>query len=432
MILSRRSGPSVWSDIAMLWGGLLVATFVTDLVRRAPLSPFRDVIISQSYPFLIALCLLVITAAILCRSSLEETWRGIVDASPVAFLIAAIAGIVGPWNDGSGTIALAPGDAALFVITGGILPFGIGPEAITRVAVVVFSIMTGFIASRRGFPTPRVLLIVLASWFAACVPLLVQSWIALASSVARDLPLQHSLDASRALGATIANSYWANFQADRFFSGIGSQVEIASAFSGAALGLVFLAITLLVRHRLTMLPLLRSLMHRKTLLFLSPVVAGFLIGLRGFRLSWGGLDLLSLALAVMTISAWVLWERWRVERKEIADICLLFSFAGGLLLGWPVLALLAALFALGRAADLSMPILRRSLSAGLLVALGGSIAVRSAVLPPALFDTVLLWSILTALLLGFEKKIDSWLRYGFFLVIGLGWIVTLIRFSLSS
>jgi hypothetical protein len=40
--------------------------------------------------------------------------------------------------------------------------------------------------------------------------------------------------------------------------------------------------------------------------------------------------------------------------------------------------------------------------------------------------------VLTACVIGFEKKIDSWLRYGIILAIGMGWALTLFRFSLPS
>lgn len=432
MILSRRSSSTFWSDIGLLWGGLLVAAFVTDLVRRAPLSPYRDVIISQSFPFLAALCCIVAVTVLLGRLLWDDVWKGMVAIAPAIWLVAAVIASVGPWNDGSGSIALAPADVGLFVITGGILPFGLGPEAVVRLAAILFSITVGILASRRGLATPRALLITIVGWIAACIPLLAQSWIAFASALFRDLPLQHALDASRALGVVLANSYWSNFQADRFFSGIGNQVDIAASFAAAALCVIFVAAMLFAMNARAIVSVMREFIARETLLVLSPVAAGFLIGLRGLRWSWNGIDILSVLLGCLAVGTSIVWSKTRLNRKEIADVSLLLALVSGLLVGWPVLALLVALFVLGRASEMPMRVLRESLSAGLLVAIGGSVAVRSAILPPAIFDMVILWAVLTALLLGFQKKIDSWLRYGFFIGIGAGWILTLIRFAMKG
>jgi hypothetical protein len=432
MILSRRGTSSVWADIAVVWGGFFLAMLVTDLVRRAPIASFHTVVFAYVYPLSIAFCLLVMTAALMARSSWEEVWRGLIDASPIAFLIATVAGIVGPWNDGSGAIALAPMDAAMFVVTGGALPVSVGPIALARVLLLAFAVMTGLIASRRGFGTPRAILTAIVSWIAACVPLLAQSWIALGAAITRRLPLEHSLDALRALGVAVTHSYWSNAQADRFLSGIGDQVGIASALSAAALGLVLIAVVLAWRYLSVFVSWIRSYPRRMLLLVFSPLLAGFLIGIRGTRMSWTGLDILAVVLLLCMVFAWFVWDRWGTERKEIGEAACLFAFASGFVMGWPVVALLAALGALGSGRMRSMLVLRASIAAGILVAIGGAAAVRSGVFPSALFDIALLWGVLTACVIGFEKKIDSWLRYGIILAIGMGWALTLFRFSLPS
>jgi hypothetical protein len=168
------------------------------------------------------------------------------------------------------------------------------------------------------------------------------------------------------------------------------------------------------------------------LLVFSPLLAGFLIGIRGTRMSWTGLDILAVVLLLCMVFAWFVWDRWGTERKEIGEAACLFAFASGFVMGWPVVALLAALGALGSGRMRSMLVLRASIAAGILVAIGGAAAVRSGVFPSALFDIALLWGVLTACVIGFEKKIDSWLRYGIILAIGMGWALTLFRFSLPS
>lgn len=433
MILSRRgTSSSLWADIAVVWGGFFLTMFVTDLVRRAPIASFHDAVFTHVYPLSVALCFLALTAAALARSSWEDVWRGLIDASPVAFLLATIVGSIGPWNDGSGAIALAPMDAVMFVVTGGVLPVSVGPIVLARVFLLAYAGMTGLIASRRGFATPRCVLVAVASWIAACIPLLAQSWIALGAAIARRLPLEHSLDALRALGAAVTHSYWSNAQADRFFSGIGDQVEIAAALSGAALCLVLLAAAIKGRHFRTVVSWMRVYPRRTMPLVFSPLLAGFLMGIRGTRLSWTGLDALSIVLMFCMAFAWFVWDRWGTEQKEIGEAASLFAFASGGVMGWPVVALLVALFASGYGRMRSMRVLRAAISAGFLVAIGGAVAVRSAVFPPALFDTALFWGVLTAVVVGWEKKIDSWLRYGVILAIGMGWAVTFLRFSLPS
>jgi len=301
-----------------------------------------------------------------------------------------------------------------------------------RISVLVFSIIVGIMATRRGLHTPRAILLGIGAWIFACVPLLAQSWIAFVAAAARDLPLQHALDASRALGVVLTNSYWSNFQADRFFAGIGNQVEIAASFSAAAFCIVLAAKILFTLNARTMMPLLRRIFERSSLLIVSPFIAGFLIGLRGLRLNWNGLDILSVVLTIVVFLSWFAWKGLRVERKDIADFCLLFALVGGFVLGWPALALVLALILLEYIASARLRAPVMAVSAGLLAALGGTVALRSAVLTQGVFDILVIWGLLTAAMIIFEKKIDSWLRYGFFVFIGLGWALTLIRFGMNG
>jgi hypothetical protein len=70
-----------------------------------------------------------------------------------------------------------------------------------------------------------------------------------------------------------------------------------------------------------------------------------------------------------------------------------------------------------------------SIAVGLLTVMGGAVGARSNVLPRAVFTAALVWAILAGIIIWAKKapiKSVFWLRYGFFILLGGGWVITLL------
>jgi len=434
-----RSSKSLRRDLALVWAGVVAAGLLAGIAHRAPLSGFLASGITQPLAVLSALVVLAVVVSFAARMKMDALWSGLIASSPVAFIVGLVMASVGIWNDGSGTVALAPLDAGLFIVTGGLLPAGVGPEALVRGTVLGCAVMTVMIVHRRGMPTPRAVLVGIVGWFAAAIVLLSQSGIALLASVTRRLPLEHALDASRALGVMLANSYWANFQADRFFAGIGKQSDVNAALTAAALMVALAVIASFVAlvawlhgGMRAITSLARRLVVVPLLLVLSPFIAGFAIGLRNQRYDWSLLDILSVALAVVSVLAWLAWWRFGRDLEDLASderehperplpsglvtpdevqtlrtglaaVALVMS----LILGWPAVAIVFALFVISWLASADAfgwatvkplrPLLWIAWSA-LFVAFGGVIAMRSSILSTAVFGAICTWAVVSCLI----------------------------------
>lgn len=466
----KRIALTLTQSILLVWGGGVVANLVAALVRRAPVPAMLDLGIAVPLSVLAGLLAVTLTTSLLSRVRLEQLWQQLVLAAPFAFIAGTVASVIGIWNDGSGTVALAPLDAVLFVITGGILPTGIGPEAVVRVSVLAFCIMGMLMLRGRGLHTSRAILIGVAAWAVSSILLLSESWIVLAASIARGLAFQNALDATRILGALHTNSYWSSFQADRFLVGIGQQVDIAGTLSSLALmflltfGLLKLVALVGLKNRMVAFAALaKRTFGRALLILVSPLLAGLICGLHNQHLLWNGLDVIAVLVALVVFFAWFMWWHFGRDLEDLAtdevqhpnrplpsgavqldelqsirSILLIVALVGGFLLGWPVFVTLLALFTVatfsssdlfGWTSSLKWRIPVWSVAAGLLVIFGAAVGARSAVLPRPAFTVALVWAILVGAIVwtkNAQLKSAFWLRYGFFVLLGGGWIVTLL------
>lgn len=466
----KRLSWSLAQTVAFMWGGAMVAGILAAVIERAPIPGFILLGLSIPLLFVVSLLTAVLVASTLSRVSVGQLWAQVLTVIPFAFLGGTIAGAIGMWNDGSGAVALAPLDALLFVATGGMLPLGTGPLGVVRVSVIVCCAALVLILRARGTHSSRAALIGIASWVAASIVMLSESWIILAASIGRSLAFQNALDATRLMGALHANSYWASFQSDRFLAGIGQQIQVASTLSAAALVFLMSIVVLklifiqsLAQRMAAAVALAKRLAGRAFLLLVSPAVAGFLIGGRGARLAWNGLDIIVVLVAVTVVCAWFMWWHFGRDIEDLAtdevsnpnrplpsgivqldelrsmrNILVIVALVGSFILGWPVFALTAALFvvtslasgtAFGWSAHPTWRIPVWGIVALLVTVFGGAVGSRSLVMPRDVMAAGIVWGIVAGLISWQKKRPVSsafWLRYGFFILLLAGWAASLL------
>lgn len=471
MILTqKRLSWSLTQTVAFIWGGAMVAGILAAVIERAPIPGFLLLALSIPLSFITALLAALLVASLVSSVKVEQLWAQLLTAIPFAFMAGAIAGAIGIWNDGSGAVALAPGDAFIFVVTGGILPLGVGPLAVVRVATLVCCVSFVLILRARNVPSARAAIAGVASWIVASVVMLSESWIILAASLARSLAFQNALDATRIAGTLFTSSYWTSFQPDRFFASIGQQIPSASLLAGAALmflcgivALKFIFIQTLAQRAVAAIALTKRMIGRAFLLLLSPALAGFLIGGRALRLTWNGLDILAALVALTVISSWFMWWHFGRDIEDLAtdesanpdrplpsgivqldelqalrSILVIIALVGSFLLGWPILAITFALFVVtslasgtsfGWSAHPTWRIPVWGVVALLITVFGGVIGARGPVIPRMVVGAGIVWGIVAGITVWQKKRPSAsafWLRYGFFVLLIAGWAASLL------
>ncbi|MFA5901449.1 MAG: hypothetical protein WC829_20295, partial [Hyphomicrobium sp.] len=334
---------------------------------------------------------------------------------------------------------LAAGQAVSFILTAGLFPMKVGPEALVRFTVLALAVLAVVSAWRSQLSRVRAILAGVVVWACGAFILLVQSWLAMSVAAVRGLAIANPEDAMRALSAIHTNAHWSNFQADRFFAGIGRQFDAAVSLSSSAI-LVLVCAAILAALAMRTQPWTRrgvilALIARlfvmedfASIVSASALTAGFVAGLHGTRFAWTALDVVAVLLLVGAFKAWFMFrafgreietlptdERSHPERplpsglvsvddfRMLRAVSLAFAVVSGVLLGWPVLLALAALIAvdeISSAAGWSADPWRRGAavasSAALLVAVGGLSAVRSPQFPLHLGRLAIAWAVVAA------------------------------------
>lgn len=433
----RRSWNPAASAVAV-WGGAVAASALAAIASGQAPTVIAAVIARPI--ILAAACLFAcLAASLILRQRADSAWSDIMRMLPAALGVGVLASWLGVWNDGSGAIPLAPGQAAIFALTAGLFPMKIGPEALLRFAVLALAVLLAVSAWRTQPSRARAVLAGVAAWIGGALVLLVRSWMAVFAAAVRGLAISNPEDAMRALGAIHANSYWSNFQADRFFAGVGRQFETAVALSSSAV-LVIVCVALLATLAARIQPwarrgVIRALAARllamesfASLLFASALAAGFASGLRGTRIAWTALDAVAVFLLAIAFISWFAFrafgrevetlsadERSHPERPlpsglvSVDDVRMLrgallsVAVVSGVLLGWPVLLAFAALAAIeeiasasGRAANPWGRGATVAASAALLVLVGGLFAARTPQFPFHLGRLTIAWAAVAA------------------------------------
>lgn len=433
----------VWGSIAsaaLIWGSTIVASLLMTVLSSARPPSFLEVIVERPLALIVTLIVVSFSLSLVLRTRFDQQWQESITTLPWAILAAVLLSWTSVWNDGSGTAALSLHDAALFVFSLGLWPTTLGPELLLRGTAVILAILIAVRVWKRQTNLATALLVFGVVWIPAALLLLVQTWMAQVAGLFRETSIQHSLDASRVLGLIHTNSYWSNFQADRFFAGVGNQLETGIGLSSAALifliGWIVLKLSLLRLQPWNRPGVIRALLKRVVglplLLLVSPLACGLLVGFRGQRFAWNGLDLLALFILIVVFVSWFLYwtfgrdledlvqdERDHPERplpsgvirpdelEGLREVLICSALIGAFLLGWPVLLAVLALFGLGwisSATGFGWDQYKRdriavwaTVSVTLLF-MGGAFAARSTILPSALFPLALVWGLITAIL----------------------------------
>jgi len=343
-------------------------------------------------------------------------------------MIGVILSWIGLWNDGSGTQALPLSQAGLFVITGGILPFKFGPEILLRgsvLALVLLSAVSFYKQSRTKYS--KSILIGIVAWILTSFILLIQTWMAYAAAWSRNLSIAHSQDAFRTLSLSHLNSYWSNFQADRFFLGIGKQLETSLMLSSASVLFLIASACLLLglwkSRGIKVRDLVKRIWLHPFLALGSSLLVGLIVGLRINRLRWHALDVVSILLLLAVFLSWYTYVFLKkdVDRVFSSSALLIMSFVGGLLLGWPVFLIILSLFMIdwllysrfeSWAEMKYRHVIHFAFMASGCVMLGGTFAARSPVLPTVVFPLAIAWGVLAAAIeIVKQQKPGAFIRY---------------------
>lgn len=437
MIQKRRAFAPA-ASLMVAWGAAVIAGLLASILTSARLPTLIEAVVMRPLQIVALAIVATLSVSVFARFRFDQAWQEVITALPLALALAVVLSWFGVWNDGSGTVALSLGDAMAFVFTLGAIPTALGPEIVVRGTAVALAIILAVRVVRRRAGAGSAAMTFVAAWIPAALLLLTQTWIAQVASWFRESPILNSLDALRVLGMIHTNSYWSNFQADRFFAGIGQQLETGIALSSsAAVFLVGCAALKLALFRLSpwnrpgvLMALGRRLAGAPFLLFVSPLAVGLLIGFRSQRIAWNGLDVIAILVLIVVFAAWfVQWmfgrdledlskdEREHPERplpsgvvrpdelEGLREVLVCVAVIGAFLLGWPVLLVTLALLGLGwiaSSAGFGWAQSRRdrvlvwaAMSSGLVI-MGGAFAVRSSIVPTGLFPLAVAWAAVTA------------------------------------
>ncbi|MCR4337978.1 MAG: hypothetical protein NUV91_09270, partial [Candidatus Omnitrophica bacterium] len=391
---------------------MLSASVLVSLFTSARLPSVADSALRQPLTLLVSVLLITYTLKITRKIAPKDSWQLIVHVLPASLVFGIILSVFGKWNDGSGVLALPFRSVVSFLLSGGILPVAIGPESLLRFSLLGLSILLA-IKQKRGQSTfSQRFLIGILAWIASAVVLLVPSWMMLSSSLLRGSVVIHAQDAVRSLGVMHTGSYWSSFQADRFFTGIGNEVTNASGLSTSAfLLIVGLLLCALLSWRTSQKgvetkanQILVKMSSAESLFLLSGTLAGFLIGIRGYRFSWNGVN--AMAFVLMLICSVALVLIWLIGKEtEHYDSVVLVALLTGGILGWPALVLVLAFLFFSWLMSLNEFEWKQSMygRAGVMViltlfavALGGVVGARSPLYPHELSGWIGAWAILVA------------------------------------
>lgn len=436
--IQKRRAWSPVASIVLAWGSAVIAGLLASILTSARLPTMIEAVVMRPLQIVALAIIVTLSASVVLRSRFEQQWHDVVTALPLALAAAVILSWSGIWNDGSGTVALSLGDAMAFIVTAGAIPTALGPEIVVRGTAVALALILAVRALRRRAGVGPAILTFAVAWIPAALLLLSQTWIAQVAAIFRDTTIQNSLDASRVLGLIHTNSYWSSFQADRFFAGVGKQLETGAALSSSALvflvGWVALKLSLLRLQPWNrpgaLMALARRLAGVQLLLLASPLAVGLFVGFRSQRIAWNGLDIIALLVLLIVFGSWFTQllfgrdledlpkdEREHPDRplpsgivtpddlEGLRDVLSCVAVIGAFLLGWPVLLVTLTLLGVGwiaSAAGFGWAQSRRdrvlvwaAMSAGLVI-MGGAFAVRSAIIPTGLFPVAEAWAAVTA------------------------------------
>ncbi|MBU1348633.1 hypothetical protein KJ781_01030 [Patescibacteria group bacterium] len=425
------------ASIAAIWGSIITGSLVIALQDSHQAPSFLVVVVQRPVAVAVALLAACLCASAVLRRTFKDAWTDAMRMLPLATGIAIFVSWIGVWNDGSGTVPTSLKDGLLFIATVGVVPLSIGPDAFVRTIILVSALGIAYRAWHSGPSRVRPVVAGVFAWIVGALALLVQTWMAFAISVARDLPLAHAEDAMRALGVVHTNAYWSNFQADRFFAGVGKQLETSALLSSSSVLYLVGILLLLVAFLWSSWSRsgMRSALFRRiltgdtyaSLVLTSAALCGLYVAdIISRRHGWNTIDAVPIAIFLIAASGWIVrfllgreLDRLPTDRishperplasglvteeevRSARDVLSVATLVGATLLGWPVLLAFLALTILGEASSAWMrsPLGRGAAYgafAAFLVAAGGLVISRTAQYPYLLDRFEIVWAVIAA------------------------------------
>ncbi len=435
-LVQGRKILSVSESATYLWWSVIVGSALVTLVTSSRIASFFEAVITRGVFLATSLLFMLIALSLSSRATWQSVWARFMRVLPLAIVFGVIISAFGVWNDGSGALALPPSGVFTFLFTLGAVPTPFGPEAFLRGTMAFMAVALAaltYFSNRRLVSALRTGIV---AWFAGAIPLLMQSVLAFIGARTSSFPLVHSQDALRALGAMHANSYWSNFQSERFFVGIGRQLESGVLLSSTATVFLLASACLVVvsfwskpwnRSEIRRAAFRELIMQTETGLFAAAIVCGIWLGIRSAAWSWNGLDFVALLVLLVCVSSWFVHRSfsndvgnlrddetrrpWRllpagiIQVDDVHSAIMILSplsIAAALLLGWPVLFFLLAIFAVPSTTRLVW--IERPLIAALLVGLGASFGARQALLPRFSLVAAVIFAVISIILVFWERK----------------------------
>ena len=432
-------GRKIWSvseSAAWICGSVIVGSALVTIGTSRRITSLFEAVITRGVFLTAALLFILIALSLRSRTSWPLVWARILRILPFAILFGVIISALGIWNDGSGALALPPSGVLAFFVTLGAVPVPFGPEAFLRGTVAFMAVALATLAYFSDRRIASALYTVVVAWIFGAVPLLIQSAMALIGARSSSFPLVHSQDALRALGAMHTNSYWSNFQSERFFVGIGRQLESGALLSSTAIAFLLASVSLVVlffwtkpwnRSEIRRTAFRELIMQTETGLFAAAIICGIWLGISSAGWSWNGLDFVALMLLFVCVGSWYVHRSfsndvgslrddetrrpWRLLPAGIIQvddvhsartILLLLAITAAMLLGWPVLFFLLAIFSVPFATRVVW--IERPLLAALLVGLGAAFGTRQALLPKYSLVAAVIFAVFSISLVFWERK----------------------------
>jgi len=379
MILSSGSRSRRQTDPRDMLGAWLAVSLtvpvIASLIKDQKMPALPEIFFGFA-PFLFFTLLLAAALLLLVgKMTWEKTSSLVVHIAWFSGAIALVAYVIGLWNDGSSHFFLLPMDAWLSILSFGFYPLHVGPEAFVR--FLPLALMMGLVWTfwREKIAWRKLFIAGLLAYAVSALVLHAISWIGISLASVKGSSTSSLEDLYRLLVSKQSGGYWMNNQGERFFASIGMQAETALAAARAAVYYIsactvaFILALFAPRSRV----LLRRVLSLEYILGAVVLIGSAAAGVHARIADYSFASWLSILVAVSV--GYGLLALWRLdldlenlhddetnspdlplpsglinlqEAQALKAYLSWFTALGALILGWPIVLLLAAAFAVRR------------------------------------------------------------------------------------
>ncbi|MDQ7814506.1 MAG: hypothetical protein RDU25_01740 [Patescibacteria group bacterium] len=360
-------------DIIGAWLTISIAVpAIASLIKDQKLPSLPEIFFGFASFLFFSLLLAIFFSLFVGRMSWEKTSVIVTRIAWFSGALSLAAYVAGFWNDGSSHFFLLTKDVWLSIMSFGFYPLHVGPEAFIRFLPLALALGLAWSLWREKAGWSRALISGLAAYIVSALMLHAITWIGVSVSLTRGSSTSSLEDLYRLLVSRQSGGYWLNNQGERFFASMGMQAETALAAARASVYFisscaVALAIALAGQRSRS---LMRRILTREYLLGAVVLVGSAAAGVNARIVDSSFANPLSiLAAAGVAFGVLGLWrldldlENLQDDEKNNPDFPLpsglislqeaqalkfflsWFVVLGALILGWPVILLLAAAFA---------------------------------------------------------------------------------------